>query len=386
MLRTNNNIMAVNVRRTITRNQAVSGRNTQMLGSGLRIQQAADDASGLSVAEGFRSQVTRLGQNIHNAEQANDMLRVAEGSLEKVGDALQRMWVLASQAANGDLSDSQRELLQAEVYQVQGSLDAISQATVYNGRNLLVGSAGIETETSTAMTDSADTGVAAVRLSGAEVGTYTFVDAADESAISLGNGATTQTLDMGTILDANKVADGTNIVANFDRLGVQVTLSGAGALRPSGVGEYQSGDLDGKGLIIGESGPVTFQVGPSSEEEDLFAFALPDMRAASDTLQVDRVVLSTQASARRSLGQLEMAINRVAMERGRIGALSNRLGHSISFSENEIVSMSQSESTIRDADVAKVSSDFSRADILRQTSGAMLRQSFASAEYALQLL
>ena len=386
MLRTNNNIMAVNVRRTITRNQAVSGRNTQMLGSGLRIQQAADDASGLSVAEGFRSQVTRLGQNIHNAEQANDMLRVAEGSLEKVGDALQRMWVLASQAANGDLSDSPRELLQAEVYQVQGSLDAISQATVYNGRNLLVGSAGIETETSTAMTDSADTGVAAVRLSGAEVGTYTFVDAADESAISLGNGATTQTLDMGTILDANKVADGTNIVANFDRLGVQVTLSGAGALRPSGVGEYQSGDLDGKGLIIGESGPVTFQVGPSSEEEDLFAFALPDMRAASDTLQVDRVVLSTQASARRSLGQLEMAINRVAMERGRIGALSNRLGHSISFSENEIVSMSQSESTIRDADVAKVSSDFSRADILRQTSGAMLRQSFASAEYALQLL
>jgi len=378
--------MAVNVRRTIARNQSMSGRNTQILANGLRIQQAADDAAGLSVAEGFRSQVTRLGQNINNAEQASDLLRVAGGSLEKVGDALQRMWVLASQSANGDLSDSQRELLQAEVYQVQSSLDAISQATVYNGRNLLVGSAEIEAENSTAITDSADTGVAAVNLSGAEVGTYTFVDAADGSDIALGNGTITQTLDMGTILDSNKVADGTNIVANFDRLGVQVTLSGAGALRPSGVGDYQSGDLDGKGLIIAESGPVTFLVGPSSEEQDLFAFSLPDMRAASDTLQVDKVVLSTQASARRALSQLEVALNRVALERGRIGGLSNRLGHSISFSENEILNMAESESTIRDADVAKVASDFSRADILRQTSSAMLTQSFTSAEYALQLL
>ena len=81
-----------------------------------------------------------------------------------------------------------------------------------------------------------------------------------------------------------------------------------------------------------------------------------------------------------------MALNRVALERGRIGGLSNRLGHSISFSENEILNMAESESTIRDADVAKVSSDFSRADILRQTSSAMLTQSFTSAEYALQLL
>ena len=79
MLRTNNNIMAVNVGRSITRNQNLSATTVAKRGSGDRIERAANDAAGISISEGMRSELVQLNQNVRNAETANDMLQVAEG-------------------------------------------------------------------------------------------------------------------------------------------------------------------------------------------------------------------------------------------------------------------------------------------------------------------
>ncbi|MFH1567959.1 MAG: flagellin [Gemmatimonadota bacterium] len=386
MLSTFNNIQAINVGRAITRNRARTDQQIETLSSGLRVKRAEDDAAGLSVSEGMRAQLMRLGANVRNSEQANDLLRVAEGSLQEAGQILQRMRTLAMQAADSALTDPQREILATEFSHGRAAIDRIAQATVYNNRILLAGFAELDAASSTAVAQAVDTGVVSVALSGAEKGTYTFIDSPGDATVTLGNGLATQTLSLGTLLDGDRVAAGTRVVANFDRLGVQVTLAGVGATKPEGVGDYVEGDLDGKSLTVIEGDGGLFQVGPSPRDEDQLKFSLPDLRASGDALDLDKISLASLSSARDALTRLDEAISRVSLERGRIGGLMNRLDYSISFSENEIENMTDSESSIRDADVAQESTDFSRSLILTQASSAMLTQAFANSRQALRLL
>ena len=382
----NNNVSAVNVSHQIGHNQSAQVRRMETIGSGLRIKRASDDAAGLSISEGFRSQITRLGQNVKNAEQAADLLRVAEGSLGASASMLHRMRSLATQSANGHLTDKQREVLTSEFDQAMAGIDRIAQATVYNGRVLLAGFAEVDANASSAITDAVETGVASVNLSGAEAMVYRFIDGAGDATITLGNGVATQTVDMGILLNGDRVSEGTKIVANFDRLGVQVTLAGSGAANLTGVGDYVSGDLDGKSLVIEASDGGSFQVGPSDAAADRIGFNLPDLRASGNLLDLDKTSLSSQASARLAMDKIDQAINMLSGERGRIGALVNRLGHGIEFSENEIENMQASEETVRDADIAYESSRLARAQILSGSSQAMLTQPFANSRQVLTLL
>lgn len=382
----NSNLPAVNVTHRIGRNQSDQVGGMEKLGSGLRIRRASHDAAGLSISEGLRSQVTRLGQNVKNAEQATDLLRVAEGSLDASTSLLQRMRSLATQSANGHLTDRQREVLTSEFNQAMAGIDRIAQATVYNGRVLLAGFAEVDVATSTAMADAVDTGVASVRLSGAETGAYQFVDGGGDAAITLGNGVETQTVDLGVLLNGDRVSDGTKIIANFDRLGVQVTLAGAGAANLTGVGAYISGDLDGKSLVVDAATGGSFQVGPSVQAADQIGFNLPDLRASGKILDLGKTSLGSQQGARLAMGKIDQAISLLSRERGKIGALVNRLSHGIDFSENEIENMQASEAAVRDADIAYESSQLARAQILSGTSRAMLTQAFANSRQVLTLL
>lgn len=385
-LSTNNNILAINVRRTLSRNRQAQDRQLETVGSGLRVKRAENDASGLVVSEGLRAQLSRLGQNVRNAETASDLLKVAEGSLATATSVLQRMRELAMQAANGHLTDRQREVLAVEYNQAARALDRMAQGTVYNKTILLAGATQVDAAASTAVAGQADTGVVAVALSGADSGTYTFLDGVSGGTLTLGNGLATQTLQVGTLLDGGRVAQGTKVVANFDRLGVEVTLAGDGAIRPAGVGSYETGDLDGRTIVVAATAGGAFQVGPSSEAFDQLAFQLPDLRSTGDLLDLDKVSLSSQPSAREAIGRIDRAIGVTSRERGDIGALLNRLDHTIAFSENEIESMTSSESTIRDADMARAATELARSEILQGTSQRMLSQAFATSRQALRLL
>ena len=84
MLRVNNNISAINAQRSIGRHNTGMQRQLERLSSGLRVNRAADDASGLVVSEGMRGELSGLRQNVRNAEQASNLLQVAEGSLQVV--------------------------------------------------------------------------------------------------------------------------------------------------------------------------------------------------------------------------------------------------------------------------------------------------------------
>lgn len=383
MLRLNNNIQAINVNRAMSRNERTTHARMESLSSGLRVSKASTDASGTVISEGFRAQVSGLTQNVRNTEQATDLLKVADGALDVVSDVLIRMRSLSVRSANSDLSDEQRSSISAEFNQLRESMNRLAQSTRYNEQILLAGFDAVVEGQSSALSDSAVTGVEQVQLTGAVAGTYTFIDSAGDTEITLGDGTVTQTLDMGIILDGDQVADGTKVKIDFDRLGVQVTLSGLGVGRE---GDYQAGDLQGKQIVVGQSTGGDFQVGPNDAEEDRLALSLPDLRATSNSLNLDKVSISSLETARAAFNPLDKAIQSIASERGKIGAMQNRMGFTLSFSENEIENMTASDSTIRDADVALETSRLTRSQILRNSSQAMLSSAFSTARLSLLLL
>jgi len=383
-IRVNNNIAAINTQRSIGRNVARSNRQIERLSSGLRVNRSADDASGLVVSEGMRSQVARLGQNVRNAQEGADLLQVAEGSLQEVNNVLVRMKELSLQASTSTLNNRNRESVAAEFNQLLTEIDRIAQATTYNNQALLAGFGNQVSTGSSALVASGTNGISRVGLSAAASGTYTFVDSAVASTLTLGNGAVTQTLNTGTLLDGSQVATGTSVVANFDRLGIQVTLAGPAA---SGApGDYQNGELDGTSLLIERSTGGIFQVGPTDSYINRLEVGIADLRAAGPTLNLGSMSVSSISSARDAITRLDQAIGAVAQTRGDLGAVQNRLSFSIGFTEVEIENTTASEATIRDADLALEVSEFTRSQLLVNTSNAMLVQSNVNAASVLGLL
>jgi len=380
----NNNIAAINARRHLNQNTKTLGTRLERLSSGLRVNRAADDAAGLSVREGMRAEIAGLRVNVLNAEQATNLIQVAEGSLNETNAILIRMQELATQSSNSTITDENREAIQAEFSQLISEIDRIAQATTYNNQNLLTGFGNTISSGSTVVTASNTSGVTRTAISGAQAGTYTFEDTAADGEITLGNGTVTQTIRVGTLLDGADVATGTQVVANFDRLGIQVTLAGANV--SGATGQYSDGDLDGQTLIVDAGTGGSFQVGPKDRAFNRIEVNIGDMSATGVNLNLSGTSVATISTARTTITRIDQAITSVAQQRGDLGAFQNRLGFTISYTENEIENIQASEASISDADIAAEVTSFTRAQILSQAATAMLAQANVLPQNALSLL
>ena len=387
-LRVNSNISALNAGRHLNTNNRTLGVKLERLASGLRLNRASDDAAGLAVREGFRAEISGLKMNVSNAEQATNLIQVAEGSLNEVSAILVRMRELSVQSSSSTVTDENREAIQAEFTQLTTEIDRIAKATVYNEQSVLTGYGNQVLVTSTALTASNTSGVTSIKISGASTGTYTFVDTeTDDGFVTLGNGTTTQTIRLATMLDGENVATGTQIVANFDRLGIQVTLAGADVTNATGT--YSDGDLEGQIITVdvptgGKGG--SFQVGPTDAAYNRLEIGIADMSATGDTLNLAPASVATISGARTAITSLDEAITAVSQQRGELGAFQNRLAFTISYTENEIENIQASEASISDADIAMEVTEFSRAQILSQAATAMLAQANVLPQNALALL
>lgn len=134
-----NNLMSLNAQRHITATNNMLGKSLERLSSGLRINHASDDASGMAISEKLRGQISGLKRSIMNAQDGISMLQTAEGALEEVSAMLQRMRELAVQAANGTYTSNDRVELQKEVEQLKSEINRISAATEFNTKKLLNG-------------------------------------------------------------------------------------------------------------------------------------------------------------------------------------------------------------------------------------------------------
>ena len=392
-LRINTNIPAINVRRILSVNNKDLKTRIERLSSGFRINRAADDAAGLNVSEGMRAEIIGLRQAVRNAEQATNLIQTAEGALNEVNAILIRMRELSVQSASSTVNDDNRGSINAEYIQLINEIDRIGSVTSYNNSTLLAGYGNIvdkDEATSDALA-SATTGAVAVQISGAAAGTYTFTDdVANE--ITLGNGIATQTIDIGAALDLDDVggvvATGSSIVANFDRLGIQLTLTGqrdVNGSTPLSDG-YRDTDLEAKVLVINSGTGGTFQVGPRDGANHRIEINVADMRASSANLNLGSSSVSSLSSAQSAITSLDLAINRVANQRGDLGAFQNRLAFNVRVNEPAVENIQASESFIRDADVASEISAFTRAQILVQSGTALLAQANVLPQNALSLL
>ena len=356
----------------------------ERLSSGLRINSARDDAAGLSVREGLRAELAGLRASDQNASQGTNLLQTAEGSLGQVSDILIRMRSLAVQSSSSTLTDTNRTSLQAEFSQLISEIDRIAQSSKFNDQVLLTGFGNSIDSTSTAVATSNVTGVTSIALSGAQTGTYTFTDTAGDSQITLGNGTVTQTVSVGTILDGSVVATGTKVVANFDRLGVQVTLAGANVT--GATGQYSDGDLGGTEIVVQSGTGGSFQVGTTDVAANRIEVSIPDMRATGTQLNLSGSSIATISTAQSAITSVDSAISTVAQQRGSIGAVQNRLSFASQATQTAITSVQASESTISDVDVATEVTNLIRTQLLSSTGTAILAQANIQNQNALFLL
>ena len=138
----NTNISSLNAQRHLGMNQASLATSMQRLSSGLRVNSAKDDAAGLAIAERMSAQVRGMNVAVRNANDGISLAQTAEGSLGKVGDALQRMRELAVQSANDTNSASDKNSLDKEFGELAKEIQRVLGATTFNGKHVLGSEAG----------------------------------------------------------------------------------------------------------------------------------------------------------------------------------------------------------------------------------------------------
>ena len=139
-LRVNTNTASINAQRNLASVTDRLGTNFRRLSTGLRISTAADDAAGLAISERLRSQVRSLDQAKRNANDGISLVQTAEGALNEVNSVLTRLRELSIQAANGSVSNQDKDTLNEEFTSLVDEIDRIAQSTEFNGINLLDGS------------------------------------------------------------------------------------------------------------------------------------------------------------------------------------------------------------------------------------------------------
>jgi flagellin len=390
----NTNVMALNAQRNLDVTSQKMGKALEQLSSGLRINRAADDAAGLAISEKMRAQIRSLRQASRNAQDGISMLASAEGALSEVHNILSRMRELTVQAGNSTLSPTDRRAIGEELFTLRNEIDNIAVRGTFNGLSLLTGSllTTQDTGNSTALVGlSLPTGaaasVASMDVTGLSAGSTYTLTKVDADTISLSDGTTTVNLDN---TDGTVGADGT-LDLNFTGA-IQLSLRVVGAAAKTVDDVFD--DLTTKTIVTNAgSGSATFRVGAASTDNVTLAF--PDMRApalgsggANDIgdLVVDNTSVDTIPLADTLQAAVDAAIDQVSSQRAKMGAAQSQMETAISTLAIGVENLAGSESRIRDADIAEVSSELVARQIMQQAGVAVLSQANTSSQAVLSLL
>ena len=135
-----NNIASLNSQRILGNNNDRLSQSVERISSGLRINRASDDAAGLAISEGLRSDIRALRQAVRNSNDGISLVNITEGALNEQGSMLIRLRELASQAATGTTGSTERATIQLEFNSLRNEIDRITATTEFNGQKLIDGS------------------------------------------------------------------------------------------------------------------------------------------------------------------------------------------------------------------------------------------------------
>lgn len=363
-MRINTNVAALNAWRNLTVSDDSMAKSLERLSSGYRISKASDDAAGLAISEKMKGQVGGLKMAQRNAQDGISMIQTAEGGLSESSSILLRMRDLANQATNGTLEDGDRAKITEEFDALKTELTRISSTTKFNNISLLGG--GLGGSISNVGADiGADNGIANIETLGAAADTYTLSYDAVNDVLTLTDGTTTENITGVTAPTGFNTTQYT-----FAKLNVRVTVNAnLAAISANNTFDVTAGTA---AIQIGADGATTVDVD------------IDDMSANGLGLAAAGVADTTSATTAVSL--IDTAIGTINTQRAKLGALQNRLEHTIANLGNTIENLTSAESRIRDVDMALEMSNFTKGQILQQAGTAMLAQANSRPQSVMQLL
>ena len=388
------NMSALNANRMLGVTSSAQSKSTEKLSSGYRINRAADDAAGLSISEKMRKQIKGLTQASTNAQDGISCVQTAEGALTEVHSMLQRMNELAVQASNGTMSEDDRQNVQDEVDQLISEIDRVSEATKFNETYLLKGDENKTDITNTVYSKPQMSLVEAAMASGSTLKAGTMSAA----------GETTYTFNTG--LDVGKTWGGKKVVADTATAGAgEILLKDAKKAELDAMNKvidtYSSemgidkitlaeGDNDVQSkantFTYHDSVSLSLHVGADAEGTNKISLEVASMNSDSLGIKGLKVSGKTSLQATGAIDTISDAVSKVSKQRSALGAVQNRLEHTISNLDNVAENTTSAESRIRDTDMAKEMVEYSKNNILMQAGQSMLSQANQSNQGVLSLL
>ena len=378
-MRINHNISALNTYNKMTVNQNAATKNMEKLSSGQRINRAGDDAAGLAISEKMRGQIRGLEQAATNAQDGISLIQTAEGALNETHAILQRMRELSVQSANDTNTAEDRAQLQNEVDQLSQEVTRISKDTTFNNSNLLDGSfdgkfhiganSGQDLSVSIGSMDSTELGIVGVDAKDTAIG-----------GITISNGTLTDiSLEIVTATNNN-----TDTTAEVDKDGnFKITIGKDGAGQALNVTQEEAVKLLQDTLEASGVSGIKFEATNATTNIQDTTKAT----AGAGTINEEKgISISTQSDASNAITALDTAINTVSAERAKMGAVQNRLEHTINNLSTSAENLTAAESRIRDVDMAKEMMEMTKNNILQQAAQSMLAQANQTPQNVLQLL
>jgi len=383
-MRINTNIMALNAQNRLGINQTSVEKSIQKLSSGLRINGAADDASGLAISEKMRSQIRGLSQAQSNAQDGISLIQTAEGALQQTTDILQRMRELVIKAQNtGVLTDSDRTSISTELSTLQSEVDRIATSTTFNGKKLLDGTMATKVDSNGFGTKVVNIDVA----SAAGGATFTFtgnLSGTTKGKIELeyknAKGDVVKTYSDVEFKDYKSITG----KVNFAEAGISIdfgTVSGR---------ITQKSDLTTTVTTEEDTKRADFKIGANTYKEDILSCGIGSMTAKGlnrfDQNKNFQIDISNAAEANKTLDAIDYAIEKVSSQRANLGVIQNRMEYAISNLSTTEENLTAAESRIRDVDMAEEMVAYTKNTILNQSAMSMLAQANQQPQSILSLL
>ena len=392
------NMTAANANRQLGITTSAQAKSSEKLSSGYRINRAGDDAAGLKISEKMRSQIRGLDKASSNAQDGISLIQTAEGALNESHSILQRMNELAVQGANDTNESIDRDAINEELSALTSELDRIASTTQFNKQNLLDGnftsknlqvgansdqkiSISIDAMNSTALGLHNIAGSTSQSQTGKKVTGFTFgkysvdvnsTDSFSDQKLSAING----------LQDAvSQAANSTGYMRQLDLETGSAYYVGADTnTRYAAASAAMAADLSNMKAAISDG--ITNNGATYANTENVIA---KNTTVGEATTLTDPSV-KDYASANATIDAVQKAINQVSSQRSALGALQNRLEHTVSNLDNVSENTSSAESRIRDTDMASEMVTYSKNNILAQAGQSMLAQANQSTQGVLSLL
>ena len=396
------NLTAMNANRQLGVTTGGQAKSSEKLSSGYRINRAGDDAAGLKISEKMRSQVRGLNKASSNAQDGVSLIQTAEGALNEAHSILQRMNELAVQGANDTNESIDRDAINQELDALTQELDRIASTTQFNKQNLLDGTfqnknlqVGANTNQKIEIT------ITSMNAAAIGLTSFTFEKTPAKSGVTgklAGSFAKGIDVDGKTFSTKSSAQTAAVSIAKNDTKALsgmiqfKITASGVNRVVYS-TKSYAAASFDyalcAARKTVSTAAATQYSTAGSLSKhlvKSTWAAVASVAPTAATTSTAKGANVATYEAANKTISMVQDAINKVSEQRSALGALQNRLEHTIANLDNVAENTQAAESRIRDTDMASEMVEYSKNNILAQAGQSMLAQSNQSTQGVLSLL